>query len=475
MKNNKFFNDNLMHHSRRQFLRHALYGCGSLALGSSSFAANASQLHLAGAKLQQASHARRGFDDYKALVCIFLYGGNDAFNMVVPTSSTEYNDYKSARQGLALEQSSLLALGKHNNVDYGLHPAMAGLKNLFDTKKMALLANVGALVEPVSQIAYQQNKVLLPPQLFSHNDQQIYLQSLQSASKPTGWLGRAGDLLMSANDNQQLSMNISLSGNNIMQAGQNVFPYSMDASGVNMLSRLNNDSTEQTELNRAAVYQRILQQQRSHLFTRHFANTQQRAWALASTVNDALAVTSPITTPFPAENSLAMSLKMIGQMIAARGNLNVSRQTFFIGIGDFDTHGDQVNRQPALFSMLDEAITAFYAATVELGMENQVTTFTASDFGRTLSSNGDGTDHGWGSHQLMVGGAVTGGQIFGNMPTLALNSPDDIGEGRIIPTTSMDQYGATLGRWFGLQESDMADVYPNLHNFNRSDLGFMGA
>ena len=468
-------NKNNMHQGRRQFLRHALYGCSSLALGSSALAASVSQLQLAGAKLQQSSQARRGFDDYKALVCIFLYGGNDAFNMVVPTTTAEYNDYKNARQGLALEQNTLLGLGNHNNIAYGLHPSMSGLKNLFDNKKMAVLANVGALIEPVSQLAYQQNKAVLPPQLFSHNDQQIYLQSLQTASKPTGWLGRAGDLLMSANTNQQLSMNISLSGNNIMQAGQSVFPYSMEASGVNMLSRMAKDSTDQAERNRAALYQRILQQQRSHLFTRQFAQTQQRAWELATTVKDALALTAPITTAFVAENRLAMSLKMIAQIIAARDNLSVSRQTFFIGIGDFDTHGDQANRQPALFTMIDQAMQAFYAATVELGIENQVTTFTASDFGRTLTSNGDGTDHGWGSHQLMMGGAVNGGQIYGTMPKLALVSPDDIGEGRIIPTTSMDQYGATLGRWFGLQESDMADVYPNLANFDTANLGFLGA
>lgn len=466
-------NKNHLEQSRRQFLRHALYGCSSLAFGSSALAANVSQLQLAGAKLQQSSQARRGFDDYKALVCIFLYGGNDAFNMVVPSTTSEYNDYKNARQGLALEQSSLLSLGKHNNVAYGLHPNMPALRALFENKRMALLANVGALIEPVSQLAYQQNRAILPPQLFSHNDQQIYLQSLQTANKPTGWLGRVGDLLMSANDNQQLSMNISLSGNNIMQAGQNVFPYSIEASGVNMLSRMNIDSTDQAERTRAALYQRILQQPRNHLFTRQFANTQQRAWELAATVNDALTITPAITSPFAKQNRLAMSLKMIAQIIAARDNLNVKRQTFFIGIGDFDTHGDQANRQPALFTMIDEAINAFYSSTVELGIENQVTTFTASDFGRTLTSNGDGTDHGWGSHQLVVGGAVQGGQIFGTMPKLALISPDDIGEGRIIPTTSMDQYGATLGRWFGLQESDLSDVYPNLHNFNQTNLGFL--
>lgn len=466
-------NKDRLQHSRRQFLLKTLYGCSSLAFGSSAMAASVSQLQLAGAKLLQTSQAKRGFDDYKALVCIFLYGGNDAFNMVVPASSPEYNDYKNARQGLALEQNTLLGLGQHNNVAYGLHPNMGGLKSLFENKKMALLANVGALIEPVSQMAYQQNNVVLPPQLFSHNDQQIYLQSLQTSSKPTGWLGRAGDLLMSANENQQLSMNISLSGNNIMQAGQQVFPYSMDAKGVNMLSYLGADSADQAERNRAALYQRILQQQRSHLFTRQFANTQQRAWELASTVKEALALTPPINTPFSAKNQLAMGLKMVAQIIAARNNLNVSRQTFFIGIGDFDTHGDQANRQPALFTMLDEALSAFYAATVELAVENQVTAFTASDFGRTLTSNGDGTDHGWGSHQMIVGGAVNGGEIFGTMPTLALTSPDDIGEGRIIPSTSMDQYGATLGRWFGLQESDMADVYPNLHNFSNANLAFI--
>lgn len=449
--------------NRRELLRKAT----SLALGSTSLYATSGYFQLANALSEPAG-------DYKALVCIFLFGGNDAFNMVVPTADTGYNAYKATRQTLAIEQTNLLPISPANDIGIalGLHPSMPQAQQLFNSGKMALLTNVGALVEPVTRTAYQGNKALLPPQLFSHNDQQTFLQSLQSSVRRNGWAGRAADAMLATNTNKKLSMNISLSGSNTWQSGASVTPYSIDSAGIKELENFNKKSTDARELSRIQIYQTLLAQQQTNVFQREFARTQTLAWELAGEVKAALDVQSPLQTQFPASNPLATNLKMVAQMISARETLQVKRQTFFIGMGDFDTHGDQLRRHTLLLAQLSSALDAFYKATEELGIANQVTTFTTSDFGRTLTSNGDGTDHGWGSHQLIMGGAINGGHIYGQYPELVIGSKDDIGEGRIIPTTSMDQYAATLAKWYGLPSGKFADVFPNLSQFSSTDLGF---
>lgn len=441
--------------------------CAGVLAGSATFSATLSRMQLA--------NAQSVGNDYKALICIFLYGGNDSYNMVVPTSTSAYATYASVRQNLAIEQNALLPITpvSLSTTDYGFHPSMSAVRDLFQMGKISVLANVGALIEPVTKTTYQMNQVAIPPQLFSHNDQQNFVQSLTNGIAKNGWAGRAADVMGSLNVNQRLSMNISLSGANIWQSGRNVIPYSINGSGVATLSGLNENSSDAFERNRAQIYKTLLQNTQPHIFEEEYSKVQLRAWSLANELSSAINEQPALTTVFPSDNKLATDLKMIAQLISARAALDVRRQVFFVGMGGFDTHGGQNNTQPELLEKLSQAMNVFYQSLVELGVENNVTTFTASDFGRTLTSNGDGTDHAWGGHQLILGGAVNGGDIYGTMPSLEIDSEDDIGEGRIIPTTSIDQYGATLANWFGLPVADFPDVFPNLQNFSGHNLGFM--
>lgn len=440
--------------SRRQFLR----GCLGAATGSAGLWAMQARLQLALAQTPPG-------DDYKALVCVFLFGGNDSYNMIAPHSASEYDVYKSVRNDLAIAREDLLPLQTDDPVQYGLHPSMAAARPLFENGRLAVMANTGALIEPVTKADYQNNRVRLPPQLFSHNDQQNFVQSLLGSAE-SGWAGRAADIMQSMNTNQRLSMNISLNGNNIWQSGDEVVPYSVSGAGVDTFNHFDENAQ------RAEVFRTLMNNADSHLFEREYARVQQRAWDLSGDLISALGEQEELTTAFP-DSQLGTDMGMVARMISAREALDVKRQVFFVGLGGFDTHGDQNNRQPALFEQLSDALAAFDTAMDELGMADQVTAFTMSDFGRTLTSNGDGTDHGWGGHQLVTGGAVRGGQILGTLPDLNLDSDDDIGEGRLIPTTAIDQYAATLAGWFGLPGADYGSVFPNLGNFDSHDLGFM--
>ncbi len=452
--------------SRRQFLKK----CAALSLGSTSALATLSQLQLAHAQTS-------GAGDYKALVCVFLFGGNDSFNMLVPREQNQYNDYANSRQNLAIDRELLLPISAASQSpgDFGLHPNLSGIQSLYNDNKLAFVANTGSLIEPVTKSSYQAKTALLPPQLFSHNDQQKFMQSLQGQTNGNGWIGRAADVMAELNANPNLSMNISMSGSNVWQSGANVIPYSVSPSGVETLEHLDRSSSDTRDIQRIATFERLLNQTHNHRLTQAYVNSQKLAWDLSHEVSGALTLAPQVTTAFPENNRLASALQMTAKVIAAREQLSMTRQTFFIGMGDFDTHGDQGVRQPALMQELNDAVLAFYQATIELGIADKVTLFTATDFGRTLTSNGDGTDHAWGGHQLVLGDAVQGGDIYGNMPSLVTGGDDDIGEGRIIPTTSMDQYGATLAKWFGLETSYYADVFPNLVNFSESDLGFLSS
>ncbi|SMF53909.1 Uncharacterized conserved protein, DUF1501 family [Alteromonadaceae bacterium Bs31] len=461
--------------NRKITRRHFFNRCNALALGSSSSLATLTSLQLAHAQTEPA-------ENYKALVCVFLFGGNDAFNMVVPRNTDAYDTYAASRRELKVEQQDLIAVNntQQAGMEFGLHPALADIAKLYTDGKLAVLANVGALVEPTSKAAYQSKSVALPPQLFSHNDQQNFVQSLQSSQRRDGWAGRAAERLSTTNVHPSLSMNISLSGSNLWQSAGSIIPYSVNPSGIQNIRNLDRKIAAETqdwgeirERARVSTMEKILKLNQAHILAREYGSALNKAWDLSDEVGTALNAAAPITTAFPSDNRLGDSLKMAANMISVRSALGASRQTFFIGVGDFDTHGDQVRRHNLLMAQLNDALAAFYKATVELGIADKVTTFTASDFGRTLTSNGDGTDHGWGSHQLIMGDAVKGADIFGTMPDLAIGSNDDMGEGRIIPTTSMDQYGATLASWFGLQGSAFAEVFPNLLNFDTTDLGFM--
>lgn len=448
--------------SRRDFLAKSALA----TLGGSSLMSLMSQFNMAFAQTSPAN-------DYRALVCVFLYGGNDAYSMLIPHSQSEYSSYANTRRNLAIPKEQIIPLTPRNSqpADYGLHPELIDVASLFANNKLSFINNVGTLIEPTSQMDYANNRVLLPPQLFSHNDQQNFVMSLQATKPQQGWASRMADLLVDVNGATDLAMNISFSGANTLQMGGIQSPYTMSTSGVSEYWSVRPQSTEIWDINRVAAYNKILGESQSHLFAQAFVDTQTRSLSLGQQVSSALAGVSELNTQFTSGSRLSASLRMIANVIAARSTLGMNRQIFFVGIGDYDTHGDQANRYPVLMRELNHSLNAFYNATVELGVADKVTTFTASDFGRTLTSNGDGTDHGWGSHQMIMGDAIDGGKFFGTMPELVIGSNDDIGEGRIIPTTSMDQYAASLAGWFGLSDSQLLETFPNLSNFNNQVLG----
>jgi uncharacterized protein (DUF1501 family) len=414
-----------------------------------------------------------GFSDYKALVCVFLFGGNDSWSMVVPRSDAEYNAYAQSRQNLAIAKDQLLPIDalNGNGVLYGMHPSMQGVASLFDSARCAVMANVGPLIAPTTKAQYQQGSVPLPPQLFSHNDQQDQWHSLRGkAVSKTGWAGRIADLLASQVSSQQLALNVSLSGNTFFQAGQVATPYIMGASGATTFTGF---GTTGNGLARKTAFQNVVNASYGTVYERAYADVQKRAVKYADLVNGALAAAPPLTTVFPANSSLATQLQTVAKMIAVRDSLGMSRQVFFVATGGFDTHDDQLQDQPGLLGNVSASLAAFHAATVELGVAERVTAFTQSDFGRTLTSNGDGSDHAWGGVQLVVGGGVKGRTIYGRYPVLAINGADDVGGGRMIPAVSSDQYAATLAKWFGVPDADLAKIAPSIGNFAERDLGFL--
>ena len=427
-----------------------------------------------GAAFSQVLSGGGGFSDYRALVCVFLFGGNDSFNMLVPRSNAEYGVYADARQNLAVDQGDLLPITPENSdgVDYGLHPAMPGLKSLFDGGAAAFVNNVGPLIEPTTRDQFFDNSVLLPPQLFSHNDQQDQWQSLRGQSQTaTGWAGRMADIIRDSVSNQQLATNASLFGNNLLQSADDTVAYVMGPGGPIQFEGFST-TPGSFEFQQREAFLSILQAQYGSLYERAFVEIQQRAIQEADVITQAIAGAPGITTSFP-ESDLGVQLNTVARLIAVRERLGMQRQIFFVATGGFDSHDNQNADQPGLLGGVSEALTSFYNATVELGVSDVVTSFTQSDFGRTLTSNGDGTDHAWGGNQIVVGDSVSGGRFYGDYPLLQIGGPEDVGGGRIIPSLSADQYAATLARWFGIAESDIPAVAPHISNFSQTDLGFM--
>jgi uncharacterized protein (DUF1501 family) len=417
------------------------------------------------------------FDDYRALVCVFMFGGNDSFNMLVPNTTAEYNAYAASRQNLAIPREELLPINPTsfapNSEPFGLHPAMTSLQQMFESGAASLVANAGPLIEATTRDQFFNQSVALPPQLFSHNDQQDQWLSLRGKTpSKTGWAGRMADLIRSNVAGQQMATNASLFGSSTFQAADETVAYVMGPGGPQQFEGF---SPEQR-----AAFLRIVDAQHDSMYERGFAAVQRRAIDAADTVT--AAINSPeaqAVIPFfpqpgnPLRTQLMTQLETVAKLIAASDQLQMQRQIFFVATGGFDSHDDQNANQPGLLANISESIATFHAATVEFDMANDVTTFTQSDFGRTLTSNGDGTDHAWGGNQIVAGGAVNGQDIYGTYPVLQIGGADDVGGGRMIPTTSADQYAATLARWFGIPDVDLDIVAPNIDNFTLRDLGFM--
>lgn len=448
--------------NKRQFLKSLL----AASAGMSSYTALGQQLSLLNAVSNTSS-----LSGYKALVCIFLYGGNDSYNMLVPTAPSEYQIYSDVRQNLALAQDSLLPLTTTSTLPYavGVPDYMQAIADLFGQGQLAFVNNVGPLVEPTVKSQIENGSAKLPPQLFSHNDQQSLWQTASSnLGDLSGWAGRMADLL-SGPESQPVSMNISLAGNNITQTGSLVQPYSVNADGVQMFDALNPE--QQWNSQRIGLLDQLMATD-NHALGNAYQAIMNRARTSAVLVNQALASGPALETTF-GDDPLSQELAMTAKLISVRSALNMNRQTFFIGYGGWDTHDRQLQDHPRLLATLGDALVSLNAALNELGLSDSVTVFTASDFGRTLTSNGDGTDHGWGGHQLVMGGAVQGGQFYGTMPALALGSNDDVGDGRMLPTTATEEYFAQFARWFGLTDAEIALVFPTLSRFNQDNLDFL--
>jgi uncharacterized protein (DUF1501 family) len=503
--------------SRRLFLRQA----GALSTLGAASAPLALNLAAIGSAAAQAA------SDYKAIVCIFMFGGNDSINMVLPTDSASFANYTAIRNQ-APDSIALLAPGTPKGGNgttpvalggvlpiaplnaqgrtFALHPTMAPLQAMFDTdKRLAILPNVGPLILPTTKVQYGQSNHPKPRSLFSHNDQQNTWQSFSTEGATRGWGGRMADLLASMNS-RAIFTSISTSGSAVWLAGQDVQQYQVSSNGaIRLGTNANNQVYGSTAV--AAAMQSIVSATRGgHVMEGDLATIAQRSMDAELSLRTALKAPSDPLFGTPAAtynantdpklmytnpqtgaqafNSLAQQMQIVARMIDASssGSVGAKRQIFFVSIGGFDTHDAENANHAQLMARLAHAMRYFDTTLVGMGAASKVTTFTASDFGRTFTSNGDGTDHGWGAHHFVMGGAVKGGDLYGTFPVYGAknannnnfdSSADQLGNGSLLPTTAVDQLGATLAKWFGLSDSQCLDVFPNLQNFSTRNLGFM--
>ena len=442
---------------RRSFVK-----CASLLA-----AGNAAGLHPFGMMNAMASTT----SDYKALVCVFLYGGNDANNTLVPFDTAGYGKYANLRGPLALAQNQLLQLGSMPN--FALHPSLTGMQSLINSGAAAAVANVGTLIQPLNRAIYLAGKSS-PTNLFSHSDQQQEWQNAAaSGATQTGWAGRLSDALTPLyNTGAPIPMITSVAGDTLFCNGSATTPVAVAPGNLGGASC--SEGSECTARLNAA--QALLTFNSGLSLVTADDAISSNAYSYAKTLADATQSVTPLEAVFPPMNGLSAQLQQVAQIIQVRAALGVKRQIFFCGIGNFDTHATQLTLQATLLQGIGDAVAAFYKATREMNVANSVTTFTMSDFSRTMQPNSNsGSDHGWGSHHFVVGGGVKGGQLYGTYPTLAFGGPDDSGtNGRWIPSTSSAQYAATLAQWFGLQTNQLASVFPTIGAFSSNNLGFMG-
>lgn len=439
-----------------------------------------------------ADAAAQSANDYKALVCIFLYGANDHYNTVIPYDVATHTNYYNIRKGtptagtvydgIAIGRNSLSATALSTALSDGrqmaLNPEMSALKTLFENKRASILMNVGPLVVPTSRIQYDNKSVPLPPKLFSHNDQQAYWQSsFQTEGGATGWGGRAADLLLSNNIKSTLTC-ISINGNALFLSGQNAISYQMSSTGATTINAIKGKSLFGSA-NCATALQTLITQPSSLPMASDYTTVTKRALDTYDGIVAAIGATASASMnalfPSSATNTLSAQLKMVARMIEQQANFGMKRQVFMVGMGGFDLHDFLATQHPPLLQKLSSAMKEFDDAMTSLGKGSQVTSFTASDFGRTLTSNGDGSDHGWGSHHFVMGGAVNGGKFLGAAPEIGLTHNQQVGSGRLIPSTAVDQLGAELAVWFGVSATDVKTVLPNARNFDLYKLGLFKA
>ncbi len=415
----------------------------------------------------------KSFNDHKAIVCIYLAGGCDSFNMLLPADGTAYDAYKNVRQNIALEKNQILGLTPTTSqgFDVGVHHKLPGVKNLFDNQKLAFIANVGNLIQPVTRTEFLNKSVPLPDQLFSHNSQEDQWQILNNETRGNpGWGGRMIDLTETSST---VPTGINLAGYNAWILGKTTSPYKLRPSGVVTYSGMTNTASV-ADMKRRELFMKMMDQSKfEHPFEKSYIQLHNNSMSISQKVKDAVDSLAPITTEVPTGNSFAQGLMAAAKMIASQETLNMKRQVFFVRAGGYDTHDSQLASMETLFKTLDDGIDMFQKALDEYGVADRTLCFTASEFGRTLTGNGDGTDHGWGSHVFAFGNPVKGGEIYGTMPVLEVNGPDDSRNGRIIPTLSVDQYASSIADWFGFNETERLSLFPNLTNFNNKIIPFI--
>ncbi|HQR22081.1 MAG TPA: DUF1501 domain-containing protein [Burkholderiaceae bacterium] len=456
--------------SRREFLRTA--SRLSVAGAATPWAINLAAIG--------AASAQTAPTDYKALVCVFMYGGNDHSNMVVPYDNAGYQLYAQSRTNLTLPQTALLPLTTPTNPSMtgrqvSLRSELQPIKTIYDAGKAAVLANVGTLVVPTTMAQYRARSVPLPPSLFSHNDQQSVWQTYNGRREGArvGWGGKMGDLFASANQYQNFTC-ISASGTAVFLSGQSSVQMQIGNNGGLAIGSLAGNALFGSSAGPATA-RRLMTEDRSNLLEKDYNAIVKRSTEAAQTLNTALAGFPTTAAPFSTfpNTGLGNQLRNVARLIAARQALGAQRQVFHVSIGGFDQHSGLITGHGGRMTELANAMAAFYNATVSLGISDSVTAFTASDFGRTLDSNGEGSDHGWGAHHFVVGGSVKGGDLYGTWPDTVLRGPNDVGRGNLLPTTSVNQYASTLATWFGITAAQLGDVLPNAANFPQPNLGFM--
>ena len=449
---------------RREFLRQ----CAAISLLGSGAGAMNGKLSLIGSAMA-ASSDYAALTDYKALVCVFLYGGSDSFSMFVPTDENAYAQYAASRGSLAIPRDNLLTGSTDTGI--GFHPSLTDMHGLYDANRLAVFSNVGNLITPISRAQFQAGSSAIPNDLFAHNHQQEQwlkgLSSSPAAVVGSGWGGRMADLLRYANDAGGLPPSYSVAGSNYWLPGNQVQPLSLSPSfGLTPLQYLDGVAGSSNSVARSNTFDQMLSLGTNHPMKQQAAASLARAKSGSAELKATLQANSDFATPYNTSSKLAAQLRMVARLIAGNQQMGMRRQIFFVGAGGWDTHDNQTPRLNALLGDLNRSLKDFQDTLGEINMSDSVTTFTASDFGRTLTINGDGSDHGWGGHYMVMGGAVNGGRLMGQLPSLAVGTDDDTGDkGRIIPGLSINQYGALMARWMGVTDSDLNTVFPDLSNF----------
>lgn len=462
--------------SRREFIGQA--SCAGIS--AASLFSTLLSLRLANSLAAQSAPAG---GDYKALVCLFLAGGNDSFNMLVPTTATEYSAYATIRANLALARDTLLQITPANlgGRTLGIHPSMTEVRDLFTQGKLGFVANVGSLVRPTTLADYRANRYR-PVSLYSHADQIKQWQTCMPDQRTAiGWGGRAADIIRSLNSPSLVSMNISISGQNTFLTGNQAFTYSIGSAGATALTGYDPAARNNLNALRTAAADSALNADYRSLFEKSYGGTTGDAIDAYYEFSGALSA-STLATAVPAGNALATNLGMIARTAASAGRLGARRQVFFVQLGGWDHHDEVLNNQLTMLRTVSQALGFFWNALGELGLQNNVTLFTASDFGRTLTSNGNGSDHAWGGNHMVLGGAVRGGNIFGARdqgyyPDFQTIAQIDTGQGRLIPGVAVDEYARDLLTWFGVGSGDLDYVLPAFSSrFNgRESLNIIGA